>query len=48
MRRKFRQLRPMAAFNPKVRAFVHDQRNDRLFVETRVGCALLRMGILPA
>jgi hypothetical protein len=32
MRRKFRQLRPMAAFNPKVRAFVHDQRNDRLFV----------------
>jgi hypothetical protein len=29
MRRRFRKLRPMSAFNPDMRAFVHDALNDR-------------------
>ena len=32
MRRKFRTLRPMSAFNPEMRAFVHDQRCDQELV----------------
>jgi hypothetical protein len=32
MRRRFRQLRPMSAFNPDMRAFVHDERSDRELV----------------
>jgi hypothetical protein len=32
MRRKFRQLRPMSAFNPDMRAFLHDRRTDRELV----------------
>jgi hypothetical protein len=32
MRRKFRTLRPMSAFDPEMRAFVHDTLNDRELV----------------
>jgi hypothetical protein len=32
MRRRFRKLRPMSAFNPEMRAFVHDELNDKEFV----------------
>jgi hypothetical protein len=32
MRRRFRQLRPMSAFNPDMRAFLHDKRSDRELV----------------
>jgi hypothetical protein len=30
MRRRFRDLRPMSAFNPEMRAFIHDERSNRM------------------